>query len=69
MFPINKIWAYLCEHARFAHARTLKYRNYFGVSQQLVRSDIIVSIVEELDKISGSISDKRFTVGHIKLCW
>jgi len=49
---------YLCEHARFAHARTLKHRNCFGVGWKLAMEDIIVNVVEEGDKIDGSIPNK-----------
>jgi hypothetical protein len=68
MVPTDRIWAYLCEHARFARARTLKYRNCFGVGWKLAVDDIIVNGVEEGDKIDGSIPNKWYIVGHIKLC-
>ena len=69
MMATDSVWAYLCEHARFAHARTLNYRNCFGVGLELAVSDILVDVAEVGDKISVSIPNKGFIVGHIKLCW
>jgi len=68
MMSTDRIWAYLCKHARFARARTLKYRNCFGVGRKLAVENIIVNVVEEGDKIDGSIPNKWCIVGHIKLC-
>jgi hypothetical protein len=67
MMPTDRIWACLCKHARFARARTLKYRNCFGVGRELAVEDIIVNAAEEGDKIDGSIPNKWYIVGHIKL--
>jgi hypothetical protein len=68
MMLTDRIWAYLCRHARFARARTLKYRNCFGGGLKLADLDIIVDSAKEGDEIDGSIPNKWFIVGLIKLC-